>query len=93
MKVNTNCFYTHQLYHKICFSHIHRIKIVDAKQAKVIYQFLNIKRKLLMINANIWFNKQCLFHRICPSYGNIRAVGNSLPAKKIQKLAADMRMN
>jgi hypothetical protein len=34
------------------------IKIVDAKQAKGIFQFRNIKMKLLVTNANIWFNQQ-----------------------------------
>jgi hypothetical protein len=34
------------------------IEFVDAKQAKIMYRFINIKRKLLITNANIWFNHQ-----------------------------------
>jgi hypothetical protein len=35
-------------------------KIVEAKQASIMNRYLNIKRKLLITNDNIWFNKQAL---------------------------------
>jgi hypothetical protein len=35
------------------------IKFVNAKQAKEIYTYKNIKRKLYKINAAIWCNKTC----------------------------------
>ena len=35
------------------------IKYIDAKQAKELYQFKNIKRKLYRTNAAIWYNKLC----------------------------------
>jgi hypothetical protein len=35
------------------------IKFVNAKQAKEIYTYKNIKRKLYKINAAIWYNKTC----------------------------------
>jgi len=34
------------------------IKFIDAKQAKELYQFKNIKRKLYRTNAAIWYNKR-----------------------------------
>jgi len=38
------------------------IKYIDTKQAKEIYQFENIKRKLYRTNAAIWYNKTCNPH-------------------------------
>jgi hypothetical protein len=35
------------------------IKCVNAKQAKEIYTYKNIKRKLYKINAAIWYNITC----------------------------------
>jgi hypothetical protein len=39
---------------------IHYIKISNAIQVKDVHQYNNTKRKLLRINAGIWFNKKCL---------------------------------
>ena len=33
------------------------IKFIDAQQAKLAYQYKNIKRKLYKTNAAIWYNK------------------------------------
>jgi hypothetical protein len=35
------------------------IKFANAKQAKEIYTYKNIKQKLYKINAVIWYNKTC----------------------------------
>jgi len=40
--------------------HDHKnIKLCDAKQAKQVYHYKNIKLKLYKNNAAIWFNKTC----------------------------------
>lgn len=46
----------------------------------------------LINNANIWFNKQCLSHKICLNYVKIKVSGNSIPVKKTYKLAVQMRI-
>jgi hypothetical protein len=35
-------------------------KFTDVKQAKDIYNYKNIKRKLYRTNAAIWYNKTCI---------------------------------
>jgi hypothetical protein len=40
------------------------IKFVNAKQAKEIYTYKNIKRKLYKLNAAIWYNKTCRGKRL-----------------------------
>jgi len=35
------------------------IKFINAKQAKEVHAYKNIKRKLYKTNAAIWFNKTC----------------------------------
>ena len=35
------------------------LKFIDAKQAKDLYNYKNIKRKLYRTNAAIWYNKNC----------------------------------
>ena len=35
------------------------IKICDAKQAKQVYQYKNIKIKLYKNNTAFWYNKSC----------------------------------
>jgi hypothetical protein len=36
-----------------------KLKFSDAKQARDIYNYKNIKRKLYRTNAAIWYNKIC----------------------------------
>jgi hypothetical protein len=68
------------------------IKIVGAKQANITNRFLNMKRKLLITNANIWFNKQALIRKVTPKYVKVKVSGNSLQAKKTQKIAEYIRI-
>ena len=35
------------------------LKFINAKQAKDLYNYTNIKRKLYRTNAAIWYNKTC----------------------------------
>ena len=39
-----------------------RLKFGDAKQAREIYNYKNIKRNLYRTNAAIWYNKICSTH-------------------------------
>jgi hypothetical protein len=34
---------------------------MNAKQARIVNEFTNIKSKLLTTNVNVWFNKKCVF--------------------------------
>ena len=45
-----------------------RIKIINAKQAKLYNNFKNTKCKLLRTNAAIWFNKMCKIKQVKPGY-------------------------
>jgi len=52
------------------------LKFIDAKQAKDIYHYKNIKRKLYRINVAIWYNKTCR-QRQLTAYVNIRINGKN----------------
>jgi hypothetical protein len=41
---------------------MNNIKFINARQAKEIYQYKNIKEKLHKTNAAIWYNKICKLH-------------------------------
>jgi len=48
-------------FYKICIM-MHgstKVKFINAKQAKEVHTYKNIKRKLYKTNAAIWFNKTC----------------------------------
>jgi hypothetical protein len=53
------------------------IKSVDAKQAKLIYKYRNIKSKLLKSKASIWFNKVCKAEQLQPKYIDIKINGSN----------------
>jgi hypothetical protein len=55
-------------------------------------RYLNIKKKLLITNANIWFNKQALTRKVTPKYVKVKVSGNSLQAIKTQKTAEYIRI-
>jgi len=44
---------------------------VNARQATSIHKYKNLRQKLLQCNANIFFNKQCLIHKVTPTYAKI----------------------
>jgi hypothetical protein len=52
--------------------HGERVRIMDAKRAKLLNNFKNTKGKLLRTNAAIWFNKMCRIRQVKPNYINIR---------------------
>ena len=53
----------------------YRIKYVDAKQAKLIPNYRNIKEKPQRTNASIWFNKVCKAEQLQPQYINVKISG------------------
>jgi hypothetical protein len=38
---------------------MNKIKFVEAEQAQLVNQYINMKRKLLRTNAHMWFNRMC----------------------------------
>jgi hypothetical protein len=69
------------------------IKFIEAKQAKELYQFKNIKIKLYRTNATICYNKICWQKRLTPKYTNIRINGKSQQCQKTVKEDAHFRIN
>jgi hypothetical protein len=55
--------------------------IYNACQARTIYQYKNIKTKLMKCCANIYFSRQCLNRKLVPNYANIKVPSTS-PASK-----------
>jgi hypothetical protein len=70
------------------------IKIVNANLAYSINKYKNIKRKILICNANVYFNKSCLMHKITAKYANIniRTSKNSEAAKRTETQARTLRI-
>jgi hypothetical protein len=60
------------------------VKIPVASQARSIRQYKNVKRKILICNANIHFNRECIKRNITPKYANIKIPSTS-PAEKHTK--------
>ena len=54
-----------------------KLKFSDAKQAREIYNYKNIKRKLYRRNAAIWYNKIRRQKQLTPAYINIRIKGKT----------------
>jgi len=54
------------------------LNFVNAKQASIIYEYKNIRRKLYKTNAAIWFNKTCRLKEIKPNYIGIRINGSDI---------------
>jgi hypothetical protein len=70
------------------------IKFVNANLAYSINQYKNIKRRLLLCNANIYFNKTCLTCKIIPKYANIniRTSRHSEAAKRTETQTGTLRI-
>jgi hypothetical protein len=63
-----------------------------ASQAHTIFQYKNIRNKVLKCCANMYFNKQCLNNEIIPNYANIKLPKISPAASKTQKKVHVMRI-
>ena len=51
------------------------VKFINAKQAKGIYLYRNIKRNLYRTNATVWYNKTCRDKQLTPNYIAIKING------------------
>jgi len=71
----------------------HPSSFTDAKQAKDIYLYKNIKRKLYKTNAAIRYNKTCLQRQLTPAYVNIRINGKNHQCQKTQRTANQYCIN
>jgi len=85
----------HELVIKIEYNNMHgeRIKIINAKQAKLYNNFKNTKCKLLRTNAPIWFNKMCKIKQVKPGYIHIKINGRRQQDKKATNQAIRYRIN
>jgi hypothetical protein len=52
---------------------------------------MNIKRKLLITNPNIWFNQQAIANHV-PNFVEVKVIGNTPSVIKTQKLVANIRI-
>jgi hypothetical protein len=66
---------------------INHINFANAKQAKEMYLYKNIKTKLHKTNAAIWYNKMCKQLQLLPSYRHIKVNGSSRQSYNTQKAA------
>jgi hypothetical protein len=64
------------------------LKFIDAKQAKEIYLFKNIQRKLPKTTTAIWFNKVCRNKNLTPGYFKIQINRDNKQNKNTLKMGA-----
>ena len=69
------------------------VKFIDAKQAKEVHLYQNMKRKLYKTTAAIWYNKTCRDKQITPKYISIRVNGNNKQSRKTVQNATCFRIN
>jgi hypothetical protein len=69
------------------------IKFIDAKQAKEVHQYHNMKRKLYRTTAAIWYKKTCRDRRITPKYIYIHVNGNNKQSQKTVQNATRFHIN
>jgi hypothetical protein len=53
------------------------IKFANARQAKDLFTFKNLKQKLHGTTVAIWFNKACRIKHLTPTYISIKINGNT----------------
>ena len=56
-----------------------------ASQAKMYTKYLNVKTKLHKTIANIYFNKECLKHKLTPTYAKIKIKDTNKAATKTKE--------
>jgi predicted fused transcriptional regulator/phosphomethylpyrimidine kinase len=69
-----------------------KYKLANSSHTEGIYNYMNVKRKLLHCNANIHFNKICLKEKITPKYAVIKIPTTNEAAKKTQTQAQTLRI-
>jgi adenylate cyclase class IV len=65
----------------------------NAKQAKAVYEFKNIKSWLHKTTAAIWYNKSCRDLHLTPKYISIKIKGNKRQNSNTLKAATHFRIN
>jgi len=70
-----------------------KVKFSEAKQARDVYNYKNIKRKLYKTNAAIWYNKICRQKQLTPSYINIRIKDKNQQCQSTLRTANLYRIN
>jgi hypothetical protein len=70
-----------------------KLKFSDAKQARHIHNYKNIKRKLYRTNPAIWYNEICRQKQLTPSYINIRIKGKNQQCQNALRTANLYRIN
>jgi hypothetical protein len=56
-----------------------KYRLYSTSQVKSIFNFFNVKRKLLSCNADIKFNQMCLAYGIPLNYAVVKCTGNLIP--------------
>jgi hypothetical protein len=69
------------------------MKFIDARQAREVYQYHNIKRVLYRTTAAIWYNKICRDRQLTPKYISIKVNGNNKQSQKTLLNATRFRIN
>jgi hypothetical protein len=69
------------------------LRITNAKQAKIMHEYKNIKRRLHKTTASVWYNKTCKEKRLTPKYFTIKISENSRRCINTQKAATHYRIN
>ena len=70
-----------------------KVKFSDAKQARYIHNYRNIKTKLYRTNAAIWYNKICRQKQLTPAHINIRIKGKNQQRQNTLRTAYLYRIN
>jgi hypothetical protein len=68
-----------------------KYRLFPTSQVKGIFNYFNIKRKLLSCNADIKFNQTCLLNGFTPKYATVKCTGNSVPSKRTKRTAEILR--
>ena len=63
-----------------------------ASQAKMYTKYLNVKTKLHKTIANISFNKECLKHKLTPTYAKIKIQDTNKAATKTKEQSQTLRI-
>jgi hypothetical protein len=71
----------------------HKVKLINAQQAKPIYHYQNFKEKIHKTKASIWFNKICKTEHLTPNYIHITVKGTNEKGTKTKNMAIKYRLN
>jgi hypothetical protein len=59
------------------------LKMVEESQARSINKYVNIKRKLLNCNANIYFNRICKELKVVPKYAKMKIISHKIKTEHL----------